>query len=264
MILAASPWIHPALSLSAALVYCLLAARSSQLSRRNAGLLMLLVWWLHGLTLASGMGQTPPTFGFAPALSVTAWLIFTVYGVESRLFPKLTVRWPLAAFCSAAVVLPLVFPGTQYHGLIAPWLPLHWTLGIASYGLLGAAVAHAWMMRNAEQSMRRALPGDAALPLLALERLTFRFVWGAFVVLTLTLLAGWWFAEQLHPQGWLWTHKTVFTVLSWLVLAVLLWGRWQWGWRGRLAARMLYTAAGLLLLAYVGTRFVLEVLLHRV
>lgn len=251
------------LSLCAALAYILLAALATRLSRRSTGLLMLLTWWLHGLTLASGMGTVLPTFGFALALSVTAWLVFTVYGIESRLFPKLRVSWPLAVFGAASVLLALAYPGAQYHGLTLPLLPLHWTLGIASYGLLGAAVAHAWMMSQAEASMRKALPGDQALPLLALERLTFRFVLAAFVVLTLTLLAGWWFAEQLHPAGWTWTHKTIFAALSWLVLAVLLWGRWRWGWRGRLAVRMLYASAGLLLLAYVGTRFVLEVVLHR-
>lgn len=263
MILAASPWINTALSVSAALVYVALAAWGSGLTRRNTHLLMVLVWWLHGLTLATALGQTPPTFGFAPALSVTAWLVFTVYGIESRLFPQLHLSWPLAALGSVAVVLPLVFPGAQYHGLRSPWLPLHWTLGIASYGLLGAAVVHAWLMQQAEQSMRRGVPSEATLPLLALERLTFRFVAAAFVVLTLTLLAGWYFSLTLPAHGWAWTHKTIFTVLSWAVLLVLLGGRRLWGWRGRLAVRMLYAAAGLLLLGYVGSRFVLEVVLQR-
>jgi ABC-type uncharacterized transport system permease subunit len=60
-----------------------------------------------------------------------------------------------------------------------------------------------------------------------------------------------------------WDHKRVFTLLSWGVFAVLLTGRWRLGWRGRTATRMLYAGSGLLLLAYVGSRFVLEVLLHR-
>jgi ABC-type uncharacterized transport system permease subunit len=263
MILAASPWIHPTLSASAGLLYLLLAGLAGHLSRRSTIVLMLLTWWLHGLTLASGLGAGVPTFGFAPALSVTAWLVFTVYCVESRLFPNLRVSWPLAGLGAMSVGLALAYPGAQYHGLTSPLLPLHWTLGIASYGLLGAAVVHAWMMQQVEASMRKALPDEHALPLLALERLTFRFVLAAFVVLTLTLIAGWWFAEQLYPAGWVWTHKSVFAMLSWLVLGVLLWGRRQWGWRGRLAVRMLYASAGLLMLAYVGTRFVLEVVLHR-
>ena len=60
-----------------------------------------------------------------------------------------------------------------------------------------------------------------------------------------------------------WNHKTLFTLLSWLALAVLLWGRLTQGWRGRFAIRMLYAAATLLLLGYVGSHFVLEVILAR-
>ena len=76
-------------------------------------------------------------------------------------------------------------------------------------------------------------------------------------------MAGWYFSLTLPAHGWAWTHKTIFTVLSWAVLLVLLGGRRLWGWRGRLAVRMLYAAAGLLLLGYVGSRFVLEVVLQR-
>ena len=60
-----------------------------------------------------------------------------------------------------------------------------------------------------------------------------------------------------------WNHKTIFSVLSWITFAVLLIGRSQWGWRGKRAVRVLYIGSGLLLLAYVGSRFVLEVILGR-
>jgi len=79
-----------------------------------------------------------------------------------------------------------------------------------------------------------------------------------FVVLSATLLLGWYFSSP-----WQWDHKAVFSVLAWCVFAALLAGRRAFGWRGRLATRWLYLGAALLLLAYVGSRFVLEVLLHR-
>jgi ABC-type uncharacterized transport system permease subunit len=63
---------------------------------------------------------------------------------------------------------------------------------------------------------------------------------------------------------WKWDHKTIFSVLSWFAFAVLIVGRAQFGWRGRTAVRVLYIGSGLLLLAYVGSRFVLEVVLGRV
>ena len=80
------------------------------------------------------------------------------------------------------------------------------------------------------------------------------------------LLAGWLFGETLYGAAgahWKWDHKAVFSVLSWLTFAALLTGRWRFGWRGRRAVRVLYTGAGLLLLAYAGSRFVMEVVLRR-
>jgi ABC-type uncharacterized transport system permease subunit len=118
-------------------------------------------------------------------------------------------------------------------------------------------------MQRAEKSMRQGAMLDTALPLLVLERLTFRFLGAGFVLLSATLLAGWWFSEALNHR-WVWDHKTVFSVLSWLTIGVLLLGRWQMGWRGRVAARTLYLGAGFLLLGYAGSRFVLEVVLHRI
>ena len=116
--------------------------------------------------------------------------------------------------------------------------------------------------------MRLGAAGDThqvGMPLMTLERLMFAFVVAGFVLLSGTLMAGWLFGESLYGPGidWKWNHKTIFSVLSWLAFALLLWGRWQWGWRGKRAVRMLYAGAGLLLLAYVGSRFVLEMILHR-
>ncbi|WP_144324226.1 cytochrome C assembly family protein [Tepidimonas aquatica] len=263
MIVSASPWWMVIPALGAALGYAALAA----LARRTAGQRLDGLLWatlaLHALALAAGFAAQPVRFGFAPTLSVTAWLVLMVYAVETRLYPQMGVRWPLALLGAPAVLLALLFPGTVVPALPSPWLPLHWSLGFASYGLLGAAVAHGWMMQRTEASIRAGGVQPTALPLLALERLTFRFVAAAFALLTLTLLAGWVFAEQLGTAARWITHKTVFTVLSWVVLAVLLWGRWRWGWRGRLAVRMLYAAGALLLLGYVGSHFVLEVILRR-
>jgi ABC-type uncharacterized transport system permease subunit len=152
-----------------------------------------------------------------------------------------------------------VFPGTPLHVSASPWLPLHWALGIASYGLFGAAVAHAWLMMRAERHIRQATDPHAGVPLLTLERLTFRFVGGGFVLLSATLLAG----ALFNETGWRWDHKSIFSVLAWCAFALLLLGRARFGWRGRKAVRILYTGSLLLLLAYVGSRFVLEVVLGR-
>ena len=157
----------------------------------------------------------------------------------------------------------LIFPGAAYHAIVSPWLPLHWALGIASYGLFAAAVVHGWLMTRSERSIRQATQSEAGVPLMTLERLTFRFVEAGFVLLSATLLVGWFFAEQFYRAPARWDHKVVFSVLAWLVFAGLLIGRARMGWRGRKAVNVLYLGSGLLLLGYAGSRFVLEVLLRR-
>jgi ABC-type uncharacterized transport system permease subunit len=224
---------------------------------------VLLAWLLHGLLLGWGLLGDTPRFGFAPALSVTVWLVAAVYAIESWLYPQLQTRWALSLLGAGVVVLALVFPGQVLQASASAWLPLHWALGIASYGLFAVAVVHALLMLRAEDRIRHANEPGSGLPLLTLERLTFRFVGAGFVLLSATLLAGLLFDEQLYGTAWKWSHKTVFSVLSWAVFAVLMVGRARFGWRGWRAARLLFTGAGLLLLAYVGSRFVLEIVLDR-
>ena len=265
MILAFSDGWGRAAAAGAAIAYAVLALAKTRLNSGTLRGLLLAAWLLHATALALALVGTPPRFGFAPAMSMTVWLVLTVYAVERRLFPELNAHWALAGLGSAAVVLALVFPGNSYHAIASPWLPLHWALGIASYGLFAAAVVHGWLMGRAERSMRQADETDAGVPLLTLERLTFRFVQAGFVLLSATLLVGWWFAETLYGPGlaWRWDHKTVFSLLAWLTFAGLLIGRARLGWRGLKAVRVLYLGSALLLLSYAGSRFVLEVILKR-
>ncbi|MBX3654733.1 MAG: cytochrome c biogenesis protein CcsA [Ramlibacter sp.] len=265
MILASASPASTVLALAAAAAYAVPAAAASRLSEAAARAALWLAWLLHGAVLALGLLGNTPRFGFAPALSVTAWLVLTVYAVESRLFPQLQARWALAGLGTVAVLLAIAFPGGPLHVSASPWLPLHWALGIASYGLFAAAVVHAWLMTRAEKDIRQATDPHSGVPLLTLERLTFRFVKAGFVLLSATLLAGLLFSEQLYgaERAWKWDHKTLFSLMSWLAFAILLVGRARFGWRGRKAVRVLYAGSILLLLAYVGSRFVLEVILGR-
>ena len=221
----------------------------------------MLAWVLHGASVAWGLLGQAPHFGFAPALSMTAWLMLTAYVVERQFFPQLRALWTLSTMGALVVLLAAALPGKPLHVATSPWLPLHLALGLASYGLFAAAVVHAWLMTRAERQIRLAEDSSSGMPLLTLERLTFRFVTAGFVVLTATLIAGWFFGEVLYGRAWVWDHKSVFSLLSWITFAVLLIGRSRFGWRGRSAVRMLYAGAILLLLAYAGSRFVMEVLL---
>jgi ABC-type uncharacterized transport system permease subunit len=220
---------------------------------------------LHGLLLAATfVGEADAgqgiRWGFAPVLSLTAWLVLTVHFTEARLVPIAGLRRIFAVIGAASVLLALAFPGDVVIVSYSVYAPLHWTLGIAAYGLFGVAVVHAAMLDRAERQLRqKAGAGVLGMPLLSLERLTFLFVEAGFAVLTLAIVIG-----LFTMAHWRWgDHKTVLSLASWATFAALIVGRRTRGWRGRQATRWVYAGAVLMLLAYVGSRFVFEVVLQR-
>jgi ABC-type uncharacterized transport system permease subunit len=271
----ASPALAPGgalLLVAVALLLYAVAAAPLQALRRFSAAALVGGWALHGVLLVIdiggiGLAQPGARLGFGPVLSMTVWLVVAVYTVESRLVPLPAVRQWLAGAGMLAVLLAVGFPG-ELRPIATRLAPLHFALGVGAYGLFGAAVLHAVMLDAAERRLRAGGPaarmqpnGHHALgmPLLQLERLTFHFVEAGFTVLTATLVLGW-----ANTVQWRWTdHKAVFSLLAWAVFAALLLGRHLRGWRGRRATRWLYVGAVLLLLGYVGSRFVMEVLLGR-
>ncbi|GAB4210970.1 MAG: hypothetical protein Fur007_00300 [Rhodoferax sp.] len=265
MILAVASPLTLGLALATSTAYTACVTRPAQTRPALRLRLLWLAWGLHALLLGWSLLAEAPRFGFAPALSITAWLIGLVYALESHFYPQLRLPRALAALAAATVLMALLFPGAPLHAAASSWLPLHWALGLASYGLFGTAVIHAALMTRAETQMRRATNDPIGLPLLTLERLTFRFVNLGFILLSATLLAGLLFGSLLYGPGHALRldHKTAFSVLAWATFAGLLLARARLGWRGRRAVRVLYLGCGLLLLAYVGSRFVMEVILGR-
>ena len=265
MILASATSTSLCLAAAAVLAYGVSAMVGSRGNISGSRIAGWMAWLMHGMLIVWSLVGDVPRFGFAPALSVTAWLVATIYGIEGHIFPQFQVKTPLPVLGALAVVLSILFPGNTLHPNASAWLPLHWALGIASYSLFGAAVAHAGFMTRAERRIRQASDAHAGMPLLTMERLTFRFVGAGFILLTATLMAGLLFGGQLYGSAVIrkWDHKTAFSVLAWLTFAILLLGRARFGWRGRRALRVLYLGSGFLLLAYVGSRFVLEIILGR-
>jgi ABC-type uncharacterized transport system permease subunit len=142
----------------------------------------------------------------------------------------------------------------------------HVAVALVSYALFLVAALQALVLMGLEKRLHRRLldPGAADLPpLLTLERFLFRLITAGFVLLTLTLGSGMLFTEQLFGKPFTLTHKSVFSVLGWLTFGALLWGRWRYGWRGRVALRWIIAGTVLVFLAYLGSKFVVEVLLGR-
>jgi ABC-type uncharacterized transport system permease subunit len=223
---------------------------------------------LHAATLGGEIfPDNAMRFGFSVALSLILWLAIAFYWIESfyaRMDGLQMFGLPLAAVC---VLLPALFPGQ--HMLVnagSGVFRAHFLMAMLAYSLFTLAALHAVLMAVAESNLHRGrlTPLLSGLPpLLTMETLLFRMIHIAFALLTLTLASGVLFSEDLFGKPLSFTHKTVFALLSWLIFVALLIGRHLRGWRGRTALRWTLAGFGALLLAYVGSRFVLEVILGR-
>ncbi|ARP79761.1 hypothetical protein CAL12_02250 [Bordetella genomosp. 8] len=232
--------------------------------------------FLQGVALYQSLLGGPYLFiGWALALSAAIWLGMLIFWLESlviRIDGLLLLLLPAAAFvCALAAAFP--------QGQVVPhannsWLRVHLVIALMAYGLMTVAAVQAMLMalldrhlhRPLEQAEGASLMGkvlDVQPPLLMQERLLFRIISIGFAVLTLTVITGSVASYMLTQRLLPFDHKTVFTLLSWLTFGVLLLGRYRKGWRGRVALRWTLSGFALLLLAYTGSRFVLEVLLHR-
>lgn len=222
----------------------------------------------HGYTLyANILGGGGLTLGVGNTVSAIVWLTVAIYFFSNFFYRLEGLQALVSPVAAAAVLLPLLLPAV--HPLANTELPAfraHLLIAMLSYSLFTIAALHAVLMDFVERRLHHAArPGLFANlpPLLTMETLLFRVLWTGFVLLTLTLASGIVFSEELFGRALTLSHKTLFGFISWGIFAALLGGRAAYGWRGRVAVR--WTIAGFvaLLLAYVGSKFVLEVILRR-
>jgi ABC-type uncharacterized transport system permease subunit len=224
---------------------------------------------LHGMLVYLGVvADEGLNLGVANSISLIVWLTVAIYWLAGLAYPGLgSIQGLWAPIALGAVLLQAFVPShfvVTYGG--DPLFALHFAIAMLAYSLYIVATMHAivmlaeekWLHRGVLPPFLRSLP-----PLLEMEALLFRILLAAFVLLTLTLVSGVFFSEQLFNRPFRFTHKTVFGILSWLIFGALMAGRYFRGWRGRTAVR--WTIAGFvsLLLAYIGSKFVLEIILHR-
>ncbi len=206
-------------------------------------------------------------FGFGQALSVMLWLSVLLYWSESLFFRLEGMQAPILALAAMCAPLPALFPGLPSPAYThSTEFRMHLALAMIAYGLFTIAALHALLMTLMERRLHGGTvsgPFAALPPLLTMERLLFRVILAGFVFLTLTLVTGMVFSETLFGRAMKFDHKTIFAVASWIIFALLLAGRWFYGWRGRTALRWTLAGFAALLLAYIGSRFVLEVILRR-
>ncbi len=205
--------------------------------------------------------------GVGDAVSTILWLTVLIYwlgGLFYRLEGLQALIMPIAA---VAALLPVLWPAARplpNTELLA--FKLHLVISMLAYSLFTIASLHVLLMTMLERKLHQgALPaGLRRLPaLLTMETLLFRIIWAGFVMLSLTLASGMVFSEEVFGKAAQFNHKTIFGIVSWLVFGALLFGRHFYGWRGRTAVRWTLSGFLLLVLAYLGSKFVVEVLLGR-
>ena len=223
---------------------------------------------LHGYTLyLSIFSGTGLSFGVGNAVSSIVWLTALVYWLSSFFYRLEALQTLVAPIAAIAVLLPLVFPSLRpLANTELPAFKAHILVAMMAYSLLTIAALHALLMAFVERRLHHPAMSPTLLnlpPLLTMEKLLFRIIWAGFILLTLTLISGVVFSEEVFGQPLKFTHKTLFGFISWGVFAALLTGRQLYGWRGRIAIRWTLIGFVILLLAYIGSKFVLEVILQR-
>ncbi|MEW6563658.1 MAG: cytochrome c biogenesis protein CcsA [Pseudomonadota bacterium] len=245
-----------------------LAGQADQLSRSQIGHAVIVPLALHGYLLYSDLftgGML--NLGLGYALSLILWLTMLIYWLARFFYPIASLQTLVLPLAAVAVMLPALFPHSHAveHKPSAA-MDTHIFAAMLAYSLFTIAALHAALMSLVEKRLHRAtLPRVLRNlpPLLTMESLLFRVIGIGFVLLTLTLASGFMFSEQLFGKPWEFNHKVLFSLMSWLVFAILLVGHRFQGWRGRTAVRWTLSGFGFLVLAYLGTQFVLEVFLHR-
>ncbi len=179
----------------------------------------------------------------------------------------------IAVIAHGDLIFGLHRGGLDLHFLAPPttaqpidWqIKLHVGFALISFSILTISALLAILLALQERALRTHRAGSGlirALPPLTLtEALMFRLIGVGFVLLSLTLLSGALFVDNLFAQHLV--HKTVLSIAAWIVFGILLYGRWRWGWRGPRAVRLTLIGMFVLLLAFFGTKFVLEMVLHR-
>lgn len=264
---------HNTLFIAAALLYAACALLPSRQGAVISGV-SALAWAVHGAALGTGAFQPNGLrIGFAIMLSAALWVSVAAYWIENRNFALDGLRRLVMPCACTATLLPLAFPG-EVMSLTNQSSAFGWHVAVAvlAYSTLTIAAFHAVLMALQETRLHARTPRaggwlggalDQLPALLTMEKLLFRLIWIGFVLLSLTVLSGVVFSEQLFGRALRWDHKNVFALLSWMLFAALLIGRSWRGWRGKTALRFTLAGFATLALAYVGSRFVLEVVLHR-
>lgn len=215
----------------------------------------------HNVITGAGLNM-----GFYNALSLTSWAIATLVILSSLIRPVENLAIVFMPAAAIAMILELVFPNERdLLKSLSMGLRLHILLSITAYSVLAIAAVQSIVLAFQEHQIRNKQPVHVMRmlpPMQTMEDMLVQLIAIGFLLLGLSLASGLMFVSDIFAQHLI--HKTVLSLLAWVIFGVVLLGRWRWGWRGARLNRWTLGGFFSLLLAYFGTKFVLELILHRV
>ncbi len=237
------------------------ARGSSKIAALLSGLLAMLLHAAalnHSVVVAEGLNLS-----FFIALSFTSWVAVALLLLSSLGQPTENLGIAIFPFAALSLLLQGLDGG---NGVVlssaSAGLQAHILISVVSYSLLTLAALQALLLAVQNKQLRNRHPGGfirALPPLETMEQLLFRLIALGYLMLSLSLLSGAPYLQDMFAQHLV--HKTVLSIAAWVVFAILLWGRWRFGWRGRTAIRWTLGGFVVLMLAYFGSKLVLELIL---
>ncbi len=205
------------------------------------------------------------TLGIGTILSLDAWAVAAIFLAASLRKPIESLGAIIMPSAAVAAIGQIFLPASSEDTRISdPWLVAHIVISILAYSLLSIAVVQSLVLWVQESRLRHRHPAHllrAIPPMETMETLMFEMIQVGFVLLTLTLISGFFFSEQLFGDPLPFTHHSILSLIAWLAFAILLIGRRQFGWRGRYAVRWTLGGFLLLVLAYLSAEFLFKLVL---
>jgi ABC-type uncharacterized transport system permease subunit len=243
---------------------------SAEGQRRPPRILALAAGWiaicLHAVILLQNVwGDGGLNLAFFNTLSLLAWVVSVLLLLSALGKPVENLGILLMPVTALTVALAWHMPSVRLLSADAGVaLGIHVMLSLLAYGVLTLASVQAILLAIQDRQLHKHHPGGfvrALPPLQSMETLLFQLIALGFGLLTLALASGFVYLDDLFAQHLV--HKTALSILAWVVFAVLLWGRYRYGWRGRRAMHWTLAGFAILVLAYLGSKAVLELILKR-
>ncbi|MCF6209461.1 MAG: cytochrome c biogenesis protein CcsA [Gammaproteobacteria bacterium] len=238
--------------------------KPGKFSKNHIILIGLIAVLLHAVLLYQSLFVPEGlNIGFINAISLITWLIALLLLLAAVSNPVENLGIILLPLAGLAILAEVIFPSE--HTLMtaqAMELKLHILMSVLAYSLLSIAAGQALLLAVQDNHLRNKRPGGfirALPPLQTMETLLFQMIGLGLALLTASLLTGTLYIEDMFAQHLV--HKTILSMVAWVVFAILLWGRWRFGWRGRTAIRWTLSGFVVLLLAYIGSKLVIEIIL---